>query len=85
MSRIDAAGRACRALVLDLETVYEVDTQGADTLATLGADLGSRGVQFRTARVHGDVLDYVESSGSLARLGERHGARERRAGGAIAR
>ena len=67
---VDEAGSDCRAVVLDFEAVYEVDTQGADTLVRLGEELGRRDVRVVIARGHSAVLDYMQRDGSLAKLGD---------------
>ena len=47
-SRADGPGTT--VVVLDLEAVYEVDTQGSDSLSTLAADLRRRGHRGRGPR-----------------------------------
>ena len=55
--------------MLDFEAVYEIDTQGADTLVALADELGARGIQVVVARAHRAVLDYLERDGSIGKLG----------------
>ncbi len=62
-SKIDTAEP--RAIVLDLEAVYEIDTEGADTLVRLHDQLDDRGVSVALARTHGSVLDYLDRDGRL--------------------
>ena len=68
-SRIDAASGLCRAVVLDFEAVYEIDTQGSDTLVSLAEELRAGGIRVVLARAHQAVLDYLERDGSIAKLG----------------
>jgi SulP family sulfate permease len=70
MSRVDAASAPCRAVVLDFEAVYEIDTQGAGTLVTLSDDLAANGIRLVVARAHRAVLDYLARDGSTIRLGD---------------
>jgi len=62
-SKVDAAEP--RAVALDLEAVYEIDTEGADALVRFHDELRSRGTCLALARTHGDVLDYLDRAGSL--------------------
>ena len=67
--RIDASSSPCRAVIVDFEAVYEIDTQGADALQALAEPLESQGVKVVLARVHQAVLDYLARDGSLSKLG----------------
>jgi len=58
-----------RAVVLDLEAVYEVDTEGTDTLVRLHDRLKGRGIAMVLARAHGDVLGYMDRDASLGAFG----------------
>lgn len=62
-SKVDATKP--RAVALDLEAVYEIDTEGADALVRLHDELLNRGTTLALARTHGDVLDYLDRAGSL--------------------
>jgi high affinity sulfate transporter 1 len=66
-SRIDAGEH--RAAVLDFEAVYEIDTEGVDTLLRLHDQLHDRGIAMVLARAHGDVLDYLQRNDGLDHLG----------------
>ena len=68
-ARIASSEPAPRALVLDFEAVYEIDTEGADVLVRLRDELHARSVSLVLARAHGAVLDYLERDGSLDELG----------------
>ncbi len=56
--------------MLDLEAMYELDTQGADILVRLCEELGRRDVRVVIARAHAAVVDYLRRDGSLAKLGD---------------
>jgi MFS superfamily sulfate permease-like transporter len=47
-------------IVLDMEAVYEVDTQGADALGRLASDLSQKGVAVVLARPHAPVREILE-------------------------
>ena len=47
-------------IVLDMEAVYEIDTQGADALARLARDLSEKGVAVVLARPHAPVRELLE-------------------------
>jgi SulP family sulfate permease len=70
VARIGVADPPVHAVVLDLEAMYEVDTQGADTLVRLSEQLRRRDVRLVIARAHGAVVDYLRRDGSLEKLGE---------------
>ena len=69
-ARVEATQPRCRAVVLDFEAVYEIDTEGADVLARLRQELIGGGIEVVLARAHAAVLDYLRRDGSLAKLGE---------------
>jgi high affinity sulfate transporter 1 len=50
-----------RLVVLDMEAVYEIDSQGADTLAALSTQMRSDGRELVLARAHGTVRDTLAS------------------------
>ncbi len=61
-----------RAVVLDLEGVDFVDSQGAAKLAEILDFAESAGIQLRLARVKPSVAGVLETDGVLDRLGEDH-------------
>jgi sulfate permease, SulP family len=67
-SRVRAAESPLRAVVVDCESVPEIDTTGTDALAHLDATLASRGVELLLAQAHYAVRDYLERGGGLALL-----------------
>jgi MFS superfamily sulfate permease-like transporter len=56
-------------IVLDMESVYEVDTQGADALGRLARDLRAKGVTLVLARPHAAVRELLERLDVLDALG----------------
>jgi len=66
-SKLDPAEH--RAVVLDFEAVYEIDTEGVDTLVRLHDQLQDRGITMVLARTHGDVLDHLQRDDGLDDLG----------------
>jgi len=58
-----------RALVLDLEGVNFIDSQGAEQLAAIHELMKSNGVTLRLARVKPNVLAVLRADGFVARLG----------------
>lgn len=65
---IRVAAHESRRVVLDMEAVYEIDSQGADTLHALLVELDSQGRELVLARVHGTVREALERLGSTAQL-----------------
>jgi anti-anti-sigma factor len=61
---------ALRALVLDLEGVDFIDSQGAAQLAEIEAFLAGEGVTLRLARIKPRVRAVLAADGLLERLGE---------------
>jgi high affinity sulfate transporter 1 len=57
---LQARARSVHRIVLDMEAVYEVDTQGADALERLARDLSSRAVTLVLARPHAPVRELLE-------------------------
>ena len=65
-------GREMRALVLDLEGVDFIDSQGAAKLAELQESVKCNGGTLRLARVKPPVLKVLDADGVRARLGDDH-------------
>lgn len=61
-----------RGIVLDLEAVVFVDSQGSEKLATLRELTAASGVVLRLARVKPRVRTVLAADGVLQRLGESH-------------
>lgn len=69
-TRLAAADPSVHTVVFDFEAVYEIDTEGADTLVHLAAELAAGGAELVLARAHAPVLEYLRRVGSLDELGE---------------
>ncbi len=61
-----------RALVLDLEGVNFVDSQGSAKLAEIHEFLTAGGVGFRVARAKPQVLAVLQADGFVDRIGADH-------------
>jgi SulP family sulfate permease len=55
--------------VLNAEAIVSVDLTGCDALESLRAELEERGVVFAMARVKHDLLDSLEPTGLIDRIG----------------
>jgi sulfate permease, SulP family len=58
-----------RALVIDAEAVSQTDTDGADVLTELGAELRGRGISVALARVESAVRDLWRRAGTIEAIG----------------
>ena len=67
---VAASEPPARALLIDAEAVFDLDTSAADTLEELRAELASTGVELLMARVHGPVRDMLRRSGLEESIGE---------------
>ena len=63
---IRRAAEGARRVVLDMEAVYEVDSQGADTLTGLSAEMRSDGRELVLARAHGTVRDTLAALDAIS-------------------
>ncbi len=63
---IRRAADGARRVVLDMEAVYEIDSQGADTLTGLSTEMRSGGRQLVLARTHGAVRDALASLDAIS-------------------
>jgi high affinity sulfate transporter 1 len=57
---IKQAAEGARRVVLDMEAVYEIDSQGADTLRGLFTEIRSEGGELVLARAHGSVREALD-------------------------
>jgi sulfate permease, SulP family len=57
---LQTRARSVHRIVLDMESVYEIDTQGADALGRLAHDLSDKGVTLVLARPHAPVRELLE-------------------------
>jgi anti-anti-sigma regulatory factor len=51
-----------------MEAVYEIDSQGADTLQALATEMHSQGTQLLLARAHGSVREAMQRLGATAQF-----------------
>jgi high affinity sulfate transporter 1 len=68
----DEAAEPPRAVVLDLESVSDIDTDGADTLASINATLTERGVSLLIARLNRAGRDALTRADAYDEIGEEH-------------
>ena len=54
-----------RAVIIDLESSYDLDVPGADMVRSLATELGQLGVSLSLARVHPDVLRVLARTGAI--------------------
>ncbi len=57
------------ALVLDLESTYEIDTTGADALLQVKQTLDGRGIRLLVAWPRASVRDFLERTGGSEKIG----------------
>ena len=69
---VDTATPPLRALVLDLEGVNFIDSQGAAKLIEIHELTETQGIVLRLARVKPSVLDVLRADGFIERLGAGH-------------
>jgi high affinity sulfate transporter 1 len=67
---VAAASPGITVLVLDGRSIVHLDSTGADTIAALAEDLGTRRIRLCIAGALPQVRQMLERSGTLARLGE---------------
>ncbi len=57
------------AVVLDLESTYEIDTTGTDALLQVRHTLDDRGIRLLVARPRASVRDFLDRTGAAEKLG----------------
>jgi MFS superfamily sulfate permease-like transporter len=67
-----AAPEPVRWVVLDAESIGDVDSTGAGTLGDLAGALQARGITLALARVKGPIADYLGRAGVLDTIGRGH-------------
>ena len=73
LERINAAGeQRPTAVILDMETIAEVDTTGAAALQVLHDTLAAHGTRLMLARTTASVVDVLRRNGVLAVIGEQN-------------
>jgi high affinity sulfate transporter 1 len=68
-ARLRSLDEQPQSVILDFESVEEVDTTGADAIARLHQSLATRGVDLALARVHAGVHGYMERDGLIEVVG----------------
>jgi high affinity sulfate transporter 1 len=71
-ARIHAADPPIERVVLDFETIEEVDTTGLDVLVRFKDDLDGEGIIFDVAHLRSSVLAFFERMGAIERIGRDH-------------
>jgi SulP family sulfate permease len=69
LAGIDAADPPVRCVVLDMESIYDIDSSGAQTLLELLDGLDEQGVRLVFARVRTELRDELQNSGIEERIG----------------
>jgi len=72
-----AAKPTVKVVILDLESVDEVDATGEETLGRIAERLSAAGIEFYIARAKVDVFNALTRSGLVAKIGEERFFRER--------
>jgi sulfate permease, SulP family len=67
-----AAPEPVRWVVLDAESIGDVDSSGAGALADLADALGERGITMAFARLKSAVAEYLARAGVLEKVGPEH-------------
>jgi high affinity sulfate transporter 1 len=71
-TRIHATDPPIERVVLDFETIEEVDTTGLDVLVRLKDDLDGEGIILDVAHLRSGVLSLFERMGAIERIGNDH-------------
>lgn len=66
---VDDADEPISLVILDCQSINFIDAQGADKLERIARDLNARGISFALARVKPPVLEVLERSGTLDKIG----------------
>jgi MFS superfamily sulfate permease-like transporter len=66
---IGAAQSPVGGVVLDFQSVYIIDSQGAGKLGEIADGLHAKGLSFRLARVKPAVMEVLERDGLVERIG----------------
>ena len=73
LERISQAGdQRPTTVILDMETIAEIDTTGADALQVLHDTLAAHGTRLLFARTTASVVDVLRRSGVLTVIGEQN-------------
>ena len=66
---VNASEHPPTAVVLDLESTYEIDTTGADALLQVKQTLDDRGIRLLVARPRASVRDFLDRTGVAEKIG----------------
>ena len=66
---IEAAEEPVKRVLVDCESIYDIDSTGALMLVDLVADLRDDGISFYLARVRTEIRDEMETAGLESRIG----------------
>jgi MFS superfamily sulfate permease-like transporter len=69
---VEGADPRPRAVIIDCEMIYEMDTTASDEFTALQAALAEEGVEVLVARVHAPVRSFMRRDGITAMVGERN-------------
>lgn len=69
---VDGTGAPVHAVVIDAEAISQTDTDGADILIELVAELASHQTSLALARVESSILDLWRRAGALDAIGPEH-------------
>lgn len=67
---VEQAGAQARAVIVDGEDMFDIDTTAADKLTERRSDLEARGVALYLARVHAPTLELIRHEGVVEAVGE---------------
>jgi sulfate permease, SulP family len=67
---VEEADPRPRAIIIDCEMIYEMDTTASDDFTTLHAVLAEQGVELLIARVHAPVRSFMHRDGITGIVGE---------------
>ena len=72
VAAVDEADPAVRCVVLDAESIYDIDSSGAQILLELLDTLDDQGIRLVLARVRSELRDELRASGIETRIGTEH-------------
>jgi anti-anti-sigma factor len=67
--RVEVADDSLTGVVLSMEGVDFIDTEGADTIRKIAEACRDQNIDFHLARVKPDVLDVLERDGAIDSIG----------------
>jgi high affinity sulfate transporter 1 len=70
MGLVDEADPRPRAVIVDGEDMFDIDTTAADKFIELRSGLAARGITLSLARVHAPTLDFMRREGVVEAVGE---------------